>query len=344
MKKIYFLNAFLLLQIGALGQNIVFADPNFKTLLLHPPAGFNNYAYDANGNYLTIDANADNEIQYSEAAAVYGLNYSESSVSSISGIEYFTNLHELSLALANLSDLPISSLTQLEYLAVNSNVLTSVASIENLYALNRLFIADTQATSINLQNLSMLTRVEIYSTPFTEISLCGTAVRSLWANDNLQLQSLILKNNVVTPAFRKAQTGPPPLPNFMFENNPLLNSICYDDGEYEAVTVYLSNPIDTITFSTNCVNSDCTLATSNFETDAASLYPNPATDFITLENKEHNIDAVRIFNALGQFVKTVENPNGNATMTMNIAELKSGAYFLTIDSGNETTSKRFVKF
>lgn len=343
MKKAYFLSVIFLLQFCAFGQNIVFADANFKAKLLESSPS-NYIASDINNHYIAIDSNSDNEIQYSEALAVNWLGVISTAVTDISGIENFTNLHGLSLGTPNITALPISALTQLTDISLDLNAPISLTAVENHYLLEWLQLVGAGITAIDLQNLHGLKYFSCYNTSLTDINFCGTIVNFAHFESNLLLESVNFKNNVISTVFgRSVANGPPPLPNIIFENCPAINHICYDEGEYDAVSNTLFSQLGNITFTTGC-DSNCTLATAAFDgNNEIALLPNPAADFITIESKNTNLNSVILFNALGQLVKTVPNASGNSSMTMNIAELKSGIYFLTINSGNGETTKRFIK-
>lgn len=77
-----------------------------------------------------------------------------------------------------------------------------------------------------------------------------------------------------------------------------------------------------------------------------SLYPNPATDKlnIVLSNKKAENVSVKIFNNLGQLVKTATL--GNATDINNqidLAGLSSGIYVVKTTVGNASSSKKLIK-
>jgi hypothetical protein len=69
---------------------------------------------------------------------------------------------------------------------------------------------------------------------------------------------------------------------------------------------------------------------------AATLYPNPANDFVTLSGE--NLGKVRIYNALGQKVNEFE-ANGSE-LRINTTNYENGVYFIKSD---ENTLKFVVK-
>ncbi len=77
-----------------------------------------------------------------------------------------------------------------------------------------------------------------------------------------------------------------------------------------------------------------------------SLYPNPATDKlnVVLSNKKAENVFVKIFNNLGQLVKTVALGNANdINNQIDLADLSSGIYVVKTTVGNASSSKKLIK-
>lgn len=79
----------------------------------------------------------------------------------------------------------------------------------------------------------------------------------------------------------------------------------------------------------------------NFEVErsinSTQVYPNPATDFVTV-NTEVETGTIRILNLLGQ-----EMGNyiiSNKVTTLDIADLKEGIYFISVESGDQKIVKK----
>ena len=78
------------------------------------------------------------------------------------------------------------------------------------------------------------------------------------------------------------------------------------------------------------------LAVSDFQKPLISIYPNPTSDFIRIKNAKE-INRVRIFDLSGKMVKETK------TSDIDVRSLSAGQYILNIYSGNEITSKKFIK-
>jgi len=80
--------------------------------------------------------------------------------------------------------------------------------------------------------------------------------------------------------------------------------------------------------------------------DRLHLFPNPAREFLTIElSANYNSDVdLEIVDLLGQRVaiqqdKLVEGPN---LLRVNLSSLAAGIYFLQVNSGKATVSRKFV--
>lgn len=108
----------ILLFSGYIQAQIVnIPDANFKTKLLQAsPTNFIPIAKDENENSIAIDINGDGEIQESEALNVYYLNVFNSNISSLEGINSFSNLKSLSVSSNQISGIiNLNALLNLEY-------------------------------------------------------------------------------------------------------------------------------------------------------------------------------------------------------------------------------------
>ena len=70
------------------------------------------------------------------------------------------------------------------------------------------------------------------------------------------------------------------------------------------------------------------------------IYPNPASDFITIELENNNEEKIKIYNIYGQLVKEVSISNNQK---LNITELTNGIYTVSFQSNKSSTSIKFIK-
>lgn len=178
---------FLFLVISLYGQNLCsqinFSDSVLKQKLLTANTTTNQIAFDINDNPIAIDINpADGIISSLEAATVYKLNlrYSYGSrISSIEGLQYFTNLKSLDLYNNNISNpnqlyalsatletLDISFNRYLE----NQSLQFSGTNLNNLVNLKAFAIG---LSSINITGLSNLQELNLSYNRLTSLNLSG---------------------------------------------------------------------------------------------------------------------------------------------------------------------------
>ncbi len=71
------------------------------------------------------------------------------------------------------------------------------------------------------------------------------------------------------------------------------------------------------------------------------LYPNPAQDYIVLDNIK-TINRILIIDTNGKLIKQI-NVNGLTSKRINIDELKTGLYFIKLISNNDSQTKKIIK-
>ena len=108
----------------------------------------------------------------------------------------------------------------------------------------------------------------------------------------------------------------------------ILNAIRYaTDGTttVESVTIQLA------------VGVKDALAISKDELSSVKIFPNPATNSVTITAK--NFDTVEIFNTLGQSLNKLD---GGKKILLNTSEFKSGLYLVKLSNKNTTVTKQLV--
>lgn len=94
-------------------------------------------------------------------------------------------------------------------------------------------------------------------------------------------------------------------------------------------------------------SDSCSMAMSidELEVNTFTVYPNPATNFITLKfNSEHFQEGfVSIFSLLGEQVLMNEVSNNTGEFQLEIGNLRSGVYFISYTNGVNTYMSKFLK-
>ncbi|TGD59453.1 T9SS type A sorting domain-containing protein [Flavobacterium humi] len=85
------------------------------------------------------------------------------------------------------------------------------------------------------------------------------------------------------------------------------------------------------------------LSTKDFLFSKIAVYPNPATDFVTISNTAAiEINSVEIVDVNGRIVKAL-TPKNTPITQINIADLTAGVYFMNIKTSEGSGTKKIVK-
>ena len=233
MKKLYTLLVVAFATLSSTAQIINFPDANFKAALI------------AQG----YDINLDNEIDETEALNIQYLFIENLNISSLQGIEYFSNLEDLDVSNNLLTYLDVSMLSNLTNLSCSHNQLTTI-DLSNSHFLTRLKVSHNQITSLNisdLQNLVVLdisynqinsielpvinqydpSWLNISGNNYTSISIApGTNLTDFYCNDS-QLTTLDLSNMTLNYNVPNSER------EFQINNNVQLSFINLKNGFFE---------------------------------------------------------------------------------------------------------------
>ena len=330
--------------LSSMAQEITFTDGNFKSALLQS-ATTSYIAINEAGDPFKIDANNDGEIQINEAMFVHRLFVINREITSLSGIEFFANLKELNCSYNFLSTLPLAGLNELEHVSCTNNQLTELG-IQNLPDLAFVDCSDNLLQSLNLSGLPSLTMLNCYHNELTalEVSQLPNLVtlycfgNRLTTLDLSSLQHSVFAqchdNSLVSVNIENGFAD-----TIYFENNPGFSFTCADDFERNN----LEELFDIYGYPNAEVRLDCTLETENFSNATAfAIYPNPANDRLNIRSKRNFvISDVTIYNTLGQLVLVDSNFQQNKSI--DVSTLKTGNYFIKINSDQGISNAKFIK-
>lgn len=162
MKKLYYSLFTLLLFFISNAQILNIPDTAFKAKLLEASSSnfiASNETPDLNGNvtsFNSIDTNADGEIQVSEASSIKYLRLNSVFMSSFEGINGFTSLQFLRVEGSFLTNVNVSSLTNLVFLVCSNNTQLANISVTGLTNLKSLLCVNNILTNINVGSLTSL--------------------------------------------------------------------------------------------------------------------------------------------------------------------------------------------
>ena len=235
MKKLYTLLVIALIGFIGKAQIVNIPDANFKAKLIA----------------LGFDSNLDGNIQQSEALTITYMDVSSSTISDLTGINYFTNLTYLRCASNQLTALDISNLTNLQQLYCSNNLFTSLnlTGHPNLYILecfNNL-LTNLDITGLHLYQFNCSLN-QLSSLDFSAINGTFYCSNNLFTSLDLSnitsLSTLYCANNQIS---QLNLDGCVSLQNLNCSNNLIstlnLNSLTQPTGCYEGcpATINLSN-------------------------------------------------------------------------------------------------------
>lgn len=324
MKKLYYF--FLLANFYSYGQIIDFPDPNFKALLLQ--ANTNNNI--AGG--VKIDINSNGEIEQNEAQLVYVFAFPPGNITSLAGIEYFTNLMYLSCPTNQIISLDLSNLTQLITLGLGANQLTNL-NLTGLTNLEFILCGGNQLTELDVSTLTALKIVICGQNLFTELDFSNNPVfNQLRADECPNLTTIKINNNYPQNFTQTPYNG-------CWVNNPNLVNICVDANEVAPIQTFLSNcnitqPINILT--------DCALSNNDFVATAFKLAPNPTSGTVFFDNSVNQFYMGSVYNYLGQEILSKKlAPIFNEKLDLSTFE--KGIYIVKFTNERGNISVKVVK-
>jgi hypothetical protein len=194
--------------------------------------------------------------------------------------------------------------------------------------------SSNQLTSLDVSNNNLLAVLNCAGNQLTSLDVSyNVALADLTCNFN-QLECLNVKNGNNTNMTCYASY------------NPNLSCIEVDDPVYsDANWTVASSMIDAgVTFSTNCNNACSSAPTEIAEfSPAVSLYPNPASDMITIDTEglTGKICEVSIYDLSGQLVDRQRNASKNH-IEINTSTFQSGMYWCTVKTNIGQTQVKFI--
>lgn len=329
---------------------IAIPDANFEQALI-------DLGYDTNG--------FTGNIFISDAEVITSLNVSNKNISSLSGIEGFsnlivlkiehndlnslqglenlTNLETLTCNGNNLTSLDISNLTNLKELHTGSNPLGSI-DVSNNVLLESLTSSTCQLTSIDVSNNLNLNYLEVYDNQLTTLNISNNLDLEYLSFDTNQITSINLSNHVNLVELYAANNQLTSLnikngnntiiTDFSAENNPDLYCIEVDSAPYS--TALWSSDIDAqASFSEDC----STLTVDEVSlTDTLSLYPNPASEVFYIKGLQEDTQ-INVYDING---RNILSTNINNRQPVNVSQIPSGIYLVNIKNNTGETVKKLI--
>ena len=229
----------------------------------------------------------------------------------------------LSLGGNLISSLDVSNNTNLETLYCNNLLLTSIDVSANVN-LDYLDCSTNNITSLNVSNNTSLTRLVFSNNPITGgFDLSGYSNLIAIGCNGTEISSLNIANGNNTN-----------FTTMRAYSNPNLTCIQVDDATWSTTNWNAWDNVDAGTsFSENCSG---TAAINELESIDLKVYPNPTSNYVTIESK-NIIISIEIVDLSGALVQT-ETQN-----SFSIEQLTNGVYLMNIKTDSGTVTKRLIK-
>jgi hypothetical protein len=341
MKKLITLFLFVSFSSFAQLQIINFTDLNFKNKLLQSN-GSNNIARGLNSSgievSIKIDSDNDGTIRRYEALQVLKLDVHSSNITDLTGIEYFTNLRNLTIDSNSINNPNISALSQLKILYCSSNTMSSL-NLSGLTALELLDISINNFSSFDFSGLPNLKKAYCLFNHFTTLD---------FSNNPLFVELTCSYNNLSSINIKNGSTQLLTTGTFSSDcwnvNNPNLMQICADANEVVPLQTFLA----TCTGTQPNVDSSCPLAVDGFVENQVTVSPNPATSTINVhfndnsnDNDNSNMKMMQLLDVQGRVLTTQEVAGISATF--DVSGYDNGVYFIKITTKNKSSFTKIIK-
>lgn len=248
---------------------ITFPDPNFEHALV------NNLVVDTDldGTPDSVcDTNEDGFIQLTEALDVVSLMVPNSTIVSVEGIQYFSNLEAFDASSNEIAQMDVSYNELLSDIRMSDNLLESLYFGNNEENYQRIWVDNNQLSSFPAFQFENLTSLKVNGNFLSQLSVEN--------GNNSQLEL------------------------FHAQNNPDLFCIGVDDADYA------NNQPNWLKDEGTIYSENCSLGNDDRSwQESVVLYPNPATDQLFIESTIP-IDRLRIFDVSGKEVY-LSNTVGN---------------------------------
>ena len=128
-----------------------------------------------------------------------------------------------------------------------------------------------------------------------------------------------------------------PLTAFTCISTPPLNN-CPNNSDF--VQFVITSDLGTVYYDNLYLHKNTVLGLSSFAAPEVKMYPNPASDRLTIESTIE-MQTIEVSNLLGQEIMRV-SPAATVA-TIDISSLQSGVYFVKTVADGLTLTKRFIK-
>ncbi|WCM41583.1 T9SS type A sorting domain-containing protein [Flavobacterium sp. CBA20B-1] len=311
MKK-FILTLLILVPFAIKAQVTLIPDPVFEQLLINLNIDSDGMV---NGQILTTDAQNVTQLNLFQGAGSFRIQ-------NMTGIEAFTNLELLEGSFHEFNTINTSTLTKLDTLILSSNSIQTINLSNNL---NLKFLR------IGNDDLEFLQHNHMWYIDLSD----NTKLEYLNVINLYSLRKINLKNHNSNKLEIYLGWSYSPFVT------PKKHTVCIEVDDPVAATNKTFPYNNWQVFSDSYVNhyfdANCALSVEKFVNQNFKIYPNPATDYVAVEQKTTegvHLQAVQILDSSGKLVHSVKENFDH----INVSNLNNGVYLFVIqtDKGNKT--------
>ncbi|WP_405562994.1 ELWxxDGT repeat protein [Polaribacter sp. Asnod6-C07] len=250
-----------------------------------------------------LDANNDGNITIAEAEAFADeLDLSDKNLNTVEGLQAFSRVKKLNLSGNNIDDLSPLTRKKISLISKTSGKKREVATKTS--ELETLIISNNSFETLNLEELKNLKALDLSNNP-----------------------------NVVTISIKNGYNAN--ITSFNATNTPNLTCIMVDDTSANYLLDFKKDTKSNFVADLDECRSTV-LSTENFVLNDVKIFPNPVTNFLTIESSRE-FEYAEIYNTIGKKVLKTQ------ATKIDFSNYTSGIYLVRIISENNVITKRVLK-
>jgi hypothetical protein len=296
---------------------------------------------------LGLDDVMDDSVFSGSIDTVLALHLNTLAIESLEGIEGFLALEFLECKNNILTELDVSSNTNLKFLSCELNYLTDL-NLEGIEALEALYCDDNELTSLDLTEHTELEYLLCGRNPLIDLDLSTNdslvylefrivpSIIEMDLSDKPNLREVYCDYNENLIHLNLANGMPDSFDILHAEETPNLTCIEVDDPAISE-TDWTNYFTETKTFSTFCGLS---LTEVNVEV-LVRIYPIPTEDYINIAVNNNSL-TYKLLDLTGKLIEAGKLTSGENRI--NVQEFNTGVYFLQVDGQeHHSTHKTIIK-
>ena len=269
---------------------------------------------------------------------VTSLDVSNSGITSLSGIEYFSKLETLNCQGNLLTSINLTSNLALKYLDCSNNALSALDVSKNTQ-LTELYcdgiVTTTKKINSKTSAANQLTVLDVSKNVLlTKLSCSNNLIVSLDLSKNTLLTDVNCSNNKLT-TLNLSNGNNSKLTNVNFKTNVSLSCIVVDDAAYANANWSTAKDAAAIYSKTAC-----TLGIEDVVFEKIAVYPNPTKGELHIDNIV--LEKASVYDVLGKLVTAMKFANGSNTNSINLSGFPKGIYYVYLKSEGSTVVRKII--